>query len=226
MRLNLAGPPSPAPPRHAAVARSVRVCGRLERIDLRKRRSALPADLWQRAEADYVALLEDDERRQRFPRSFTTWPWFAAGLGDAPRLAEGLRTYAGLDVPWDDAVEAHALADLLAPDGDERMVETEQRWYAVDRRRRDFWRSLFLTDGPTPLCTGELSSSKTSDGKPRHAFLVLDRPLPATGVGMQIDDVPTVLLAWRHCMASEPTAPARINVDRRSRRLAGSRRST
>ena len=51
--------------------------------------------------------------------------------------------------------------------------------------------------------------------KPLHFFLVLDRPLPATGVGMQIDDVPSVVgMAALYGKRTDRPAQLSLTADR------------
>jgi tetratricopeptide (TPR) repeat protein len=112
----------------------------------------------------------------------------AGWLADDRALVAGLHAYAQLDVPLDDAVEAEAVAQLLDPDLKEARLDSVVEAYAItdmdslvarltsDRRVQSFEMdpALFANDQP----------------RPRHTFVLLDRPMPESGEGLQREKVP------------------------------------
>ena len=110
-------------------------------------------------------------------------------LADERALVAGLHAYAQMDVPLDDAIEAEAIAQLLDEDQREPKVDSVIQIYenidlealvaklSADRRVQSFEMSPEMLAG--------------SEGpRPRHAFLLLDRPMPATGVDLRREEVP------------------------------------
>ncbi len=113
-------------------------------------------------------------------------------LGDAPGTVAALRKLAALDVPFDDAVEAEALAQLLDPKGDEDVVDEVR----VDFDVRDFDRvtETLASDRRAAAFAWESAGIDFGDQPPpRAAFYLLDRPLPSTGVDIRLPDVPKIL---------------------------------
>lgn len=113
-------------------------------------------------------------------------------LADLTGAVAALRKFATLAVPYDDAVEAEALAQLIDPAAPDDVVDELKVTYEVDdlepvletlagdKRATPFaWQSLGLEFGDQP--------------PPRAAYYLLDRPLPATGVGIARQDVPKIL---------------------------------
>jgi len=115
-----------------------------------------------------------------------------ANLADQAGAAAALRTYAALPLPEDDAVEAEALAQLLAPTEEDDLVElVAATWTIPDATEaqsrlagsRLAWRERFDPahmagdDSPPPLAI----------------FRLLDRPAPENATGLTLDTVPHVL---------------------------------
>lgn len=113
-------------------------------------------------------------------------------LGDLSGAVAALRKYAALDVPYDDALEAEALAQLLDPAAPTDVVDELRVTFEVadldpvleqlagEKRVAPFaWQSLGLDFGDQP--------------PPRAGYFLLDRSLPATGVGIARHDIPRIL---------------------------------
>lgn len=113
-------------------------------------------------------------------------------LGDLSGTVAALRKYETLDVPYDDALEAEALAQLLDPAAPSDVVDELRVTFDVadldpileslagDKRVATFaWQSLGIDFGDQP--------------PPRAGYFLLDRPLPATGVGIDKGDIPRIL---------------------------------
>lgn len=131
-------------------------------------------------------------------------------LGDVSRFASGLHEYARLDVPLDNAVEAEALAQLVNPDLEDPKLETVKLSYEVadidalaerltaDKRIEDY------AIDPQEFGEDELA-------RPRNTYVLLDREIPSTGVGIQRDDIPHVM-AFVSLYAKRTDREARLEV--------------
>lgn len=113
-------------------------------------------------------------------------------LGDLSGAVTALRKYATLDVTYDDALEAEALAQLLDPAAPADVVDELRATFDVadldpvleqlagDKRVAAFaWQTLGLDFGDQP--------------PPRAGYFLLDRPLPTTGAGIARNDIPRIL---------------------------------
>ncbi len=109
-------------------------------------------------------------------------------LADERALVAGLHGFAQLEVPLDDAVEAEAVGQLLDPELKEQPIDSVMRTYDVNVL--DELVARFSAD--RRLATYDLEPTATDEGqpRPRHTYLLLDRPQPATGVGLDLADVP------------------------------------
>jgi tetratricopeptide (TPR) repeat protein len=189
---------------------------------------AAPADAAWKSEFDAAIA---DARRGRWwraadvlkkvssqaPNDPTLWHDLAvlrSWLADLPGTVAALRKYASLDVPFDDAVEAEALAQLIdtnAPvdsidelkvtfnvDDFDKVSET----LAGDKRAAPFaWQSLGLDFGDQP--------------PPQAGYFLLDRPIPATGKDIARQDIPHII--GRLLLFGRQTdRPARIEATVRS----------
>jgi tetratricopeptide (TPR) repeat protein len=112
-------------------------------------------------------------------------------LADDRALVAGLHAYAQLGVPLEDAVEAEAIAQLLDSQLKEDLLDSVVRVYAihdmdrlVERLRSDRRVQPFEID-PAEFASGERP-------RPRHTYVLLDKPLPASGEGLARHDVPSL----------------------------------
>jgi len=113
-------------------------------------------------------------------------------LGDTDAFAAGLHEFAQLDVPQLDAAEAEALAQLVDPHLEDPQMETVKLVYTLrdvdpladclrsDKRVEDY-----------PLESPESDAEEKI--RPRSTHVLLDRPTPATGVGIAPADIPHVI---------------------------------
>jgi hypothetical protein len=132
-------------------------------------------------------------------------------LADYPGMVEALRKLATLDAPADDAIEAEALAQLVdqnsATDGVEiieveyavaNQADIEER-FAADRQME---RTPF-----DPRSWESDEDDETPSPPPRALFLLLDRPIAPTAVGLTHDQASrvsgTVLLFGRQTDRAE-----------------------
>ncbi len=112
-------------------------------------------------------------------------------LGDLETFSAGMREYALGDVPLEDAVEAYAIAQLVDPELEDTTVDMVKLTYPildeeelVARLTRD---PHFVSMPVNP------SEAEDEEGPPPSAnYLLLDRPLPATGAGLTRDTAPRI----------------------------------
>ncbi len=117
-------------------------------------------------------------------------------LADLPGMVEALRRLAALDVPWDDAIEAEAVAQLFdgrSGEDDIDVIEVDfnvanqsdlEERLAADRQLE---RIPFDPRAWADLENGEAGPP------PRAIFTLLSRPMPATAAGLARDQIPEVL---------------------------------
>ena len=113
-------------------------------------------------------------------------------LTDDRALVAGLHGFAQLDVPLDDAVEAEAIAQLLDPDCKEADLDSVARVYDVEDL--DALATRLASDKRVaPFELDPSAAGSEGQPRPRHTYLLLDRPLPATGIGLTSDQVPQLI---------------------------------
>jgi tetratricopeptide (TPR) repeat protein len=110
-------------------------------------------------------------------------------LADERALVAGLHAYAQLDVPLDDAVEAEAIAQLLDPALRESRFDSVVQTYAV--RDLDALTERLISDRRTERFEFDPAAFAQNDQpRPRHAFVLLDRPVPESGAEITRNEVP------------------------------------
>jgi tetratricopeptide (TPR) repeat protein len=145
--------------------------------------------LWRRAQAEFAKILNESNPDPAVTYNLAlTRGW----LGDEEAFAKGLHDFARLNVPLDEAVEAEALAQLVDPTVDEPILASVRLTYpilnddaAVERLASDKRVEPYELD-PETLDEDEIT-------RPRSTHILLDRPVPSTGVGLKLDDAPNVL---------------------------------
>ena len=111
-------------------------------------------------------------------------------LGNTAAMAAVLHKYASLDgIPHDDAVEAEAFAQLLGENPDDDAVSVSDVTLAVNDTDRLMER--LLSDQRVANLTIDVAQLATEDSPPpKGVFFLLDRPMPDTGVGLALDEIP------------------------------------
>lgn len=110
-------------------------------------------------------------------------------LADDRALVAGLHAFAQLDVPLDDAVEAEAIAQLLDADLREKALDSVVQVYTVTNQ--DSLVERLLSDKRVQAFTMDPAAFAASDQpRPRHTYVLLDRPMPESGANLQRDDAP------------------------------------
>lgn len=149
--------------------------------------------LWRRAEAEYVKLTETAGEHPALAYNLAL---VRGWLGDASQFASGMREYARLATaaagsPTDSAIEAEALAQLVDPDLDEPKLETVRLVYPV--ADADIVAERLAAHKQTEHYELDPQSLGESAAHPRESYVLLDRPVPSTGVDLAIEDAPNVL---------------------------------
>lgn len=110
-------------------------------------------------------------------------------LADDRALVAGLHAYAQLDVPLDDAVEAEAIAQLLDPDLKEKPLDSVVEAYNVTDL--DALVTRLLSDSRVQAFEMDPALfAKNDQPRPRHTYVLLDRPMPESGTSLQRGDAP------------------------------------
>ncbi len=143
---------------------------------------------WQAAEDAMQALPPD---AQKSPAVLSNLAMLHARLADHQGAVDSLRALAVADIPLDEAVEAEALAQLLdvaEPDETIDVLRVETPIADIDRLGER------LSADQRIVATGRAPEEQHYDGgpPPRAAFVLLDRAMPETGVGIAAEDVPLV----------------------------------
>lgn len=157
-----------------------------------------------------VAERKFAELTERYPNSPTLWHSLAltrGWLGDNPAAVEAFRKLSTLEIPFDDAVEAETLAQLL----DEEDTETI-----------DVVEAIFPTDDlesararlKESKQVHELAGEVTADGDeppPRGLALLLDRTIPENIDNTSFADLPSIV-ARLAFFGKEVDRPARVSL--------------
>jgi tetratricopeptide (TPR) repeat protein len=115
----------------------------------------------------------------------------AGWLADDRALVAGLHAYAQMDVPLDDAVEAEAIAQMLDSDLKEKRLDSTIQIFAI--KDLDELVVKFSSDKRVQSFEMDPQTFAGRDRpRPRNTFLLLDRPMPPTGVGIAREAVPRV----------------------------------
>lgn len=117
-------------------------------------------------------------------------------LGDQQRLVAGLRKYAELtaaaaDGLPDDAIEAEAIAQLMDDQHREAATEVARTTFPVSNEEALIDR-LTRDQRVTAHRLSEADLQALDGPPPRHTLLVLDKPLPETGVGVTAETAPRI----------------------------------
>lgn len=110
-------------------------------------------------------------------------------LADDRALVAGLHAFAQLEVPLDDAIEAEAIAQLLDADLKEPRLDSVIQAYAINDL--DSLVARLISDKRTyGFETDPEQFTEPDQPRPRHAYVLLDRPMPVSGIGITRDQVP------------------------------------
>src|SRR3954464_14830188 len=162
-----------------------------------------PANVSWKAEADKATRLADNGRwreavkaidslGQRFgadPALVFNRALLGGWLADDRALVAGLHAFAQMEVPVDDAIEAEAIAQMLDPDLKENRLDSTIQTFAI--RNLDELIARFTSDKRVQSfeMNPELFTERDQP-RPRNTFVLLDRPMPASGADLTRDEVP------------------------------------
>lgn len=163
--------------------------------------------LWRRAEAEFAKILNEAN-----PDPAVTYnlALMRGWLGDEGRFAEGFHQFAKLNVPLDEAIEAEALAQLVDPNFEEPLLQSVRLTYpilnedAVAERLASDKRIEHYELDPETLEEDEVT-------RPRSTHILLDRPVPKSGVDLKVEDAPNVL-AFISIYGKRTDRDARVEV--------------
>ena len=145
--------------------------------------------LWRRAESILSGLREEVGASPELVYNLAlTRGW----LGELEQFAAGLHEYAALEPLQESAVEAEALAQLVDPLLKDPHLETIKQTYALDdveELGEHLQTDKRVEDYPLEIPPGEAEDMV----HPRSTHVLLDRPAPATGVGIERKDIPHVI---------------------------------
>ncbi|MDA7978670.1 MAG: hypothetical protein MPJ50_07865 [Pirellulales bacterium] len=132
------------------------------------------------------------ELSEQAPKSPAVWKALGlvrGWLGDNPAAVDAFRRLSTLDIPFDDAVEAEALAQLLDEDESETIDIVELNFVTddLDQARKQLEDSQHVH---------ELSGEVTAAGDeppPRSLALLLDRAMPKDAQSAPYEELPSVI---------------------------------
>ena len=143
---------------------------------------------WLEAAQKFARLAEQAPRSAPICHNLGLLRSYLADEGGAARF---LHRYATLDVALDDAIEAEALAQLIAP-AEGAQVDLVFLEFAI--KDFDQLQSRLGTDRRAEQLSGdEFQWDEPDQPPPRASFWILDRPMPATAEGLSPQDVPESL---------------------------------
>ncbi|MEX0643603.1 MAG: hypothetical protein WD468_12945 [Pirellulales bacterium] len=109
-------------------------------------------------------------------------------LADERALVAGLHAFAQLDVPLDDAIEAEEVAQLLDPDQRDEQLDSVLQVYEI--ADLDALVARFVSDPRVESFAVDPASLPPDQPRPRNTYILLDKPMPASGVNLSRTDVP------------------------------------
>jgi tetratricopeptide (TPR) repeat protein len=112
-------------------------------------------------------------------------------LADERALAAGLHAFAQMEVPLDDAIEAEAVAQLIDPDRREEQLDSLAQSYDVNDL--DALVARLASDRRMKSFQVDPASLPSDQPRPRHTYILLDKPMPVTSAAMLPSDVPRLV---------------------------------
>jgi hypothetical protein len=145
--------------------------------------------LWRRAAGQFGNLLETDPDD---PAAVYNLAVLQGWLGRRSELVGLLHRYARLDVPLERAAAAEALAQLVSDDQEEVSIDSVRLTHPIV----DLDRLVERLDADPRVETYALDLEALDEddiSRPRHTYLLLDKPVPRSGIDLAYDDAPNVL---------------------------------
>ena len=138
-----------------------------------------------------------DQLAQEYKEAAGVWRNLAvlrSWLGQSSESVLAWRTYEALDsVTEDDAIEAEAIAQLIDPNVE--VVTVAQVLLTFDLEDIEVLAAQMAASSSTESLPVDSAQSMGEEDQPppRAIYLLLDRNMPETGVGIQLSDIPRVL---------------------------------
>ncbi len=166
--------------------------------------------LWRQSEALFAQLREEVGP---VPEVVYNLALLRGWLGDVARFAAGLHEYAQLEVELDNAVEAEALAQLVDPELEDPKLDTVKATYELTDSSIDIeaLSEQFASDKRLEEYPINPQDYDDEFARPRSTFVLLDRPTPETGVGIERTDIPLVM-AFLSLYGKRTDREARLEV--------------
>ncbi|HAY82323.1 MAG TPA: hypothetical protein DCY79_21155, partial [Planctomycetaceae bacterium] len=114
-------------------------------------------------------------------------------LGKTEETVQAWRRYGAIDgLPEDDAIEAETIAQLLDPDTHKDRVDEMEVVFRVNNT--ELASEVLLSERTVDRMPMDPNQFRNEDEPPPKAiFWLLDKELPATGEGIQRQDIPSIL---------------------------------
>jgi tetratricopeptide (TPR) repeat protein len=114
----------------------------------------------------------------------------AGRLADDRALVAGLHAYSQMEVPLDDAVEAEAISQLLDGEHKEEQLDSVVRAYDI----KDIDTLVEKLASDRRIQSFEIDPTRLAEDqpRPRYTFVILDKPLPESGAGIERGQVPSL----------------------------------
>ena len=151
------------------------------------------------------------------------WRCFAAGLLIIREWSKRMRKYVALDVPFDDATEAEAMAQLFDESSLTDDVDVLEVEYAV--ANQSDLEERFAADRQMerlpfdPRSWERSEEGETAGPPPRALFTLLDRPIVETAAGLTRNQIPQVV-AGIQLFGRQTDRPERLVVETDRDRLS------
>jgi tetratricopeptide (TPR) repeat protein len=142
---------------------------------------------WLRACEQFISLAERVPNEPRIIRNIAVLRGY---LGDTSGATLWWRKYASLEqVPTEDRIEAEALAQMLDANLPRATIDVVQTTFIVNDLDRAMERLLADKRLVAENRDAYLQQMEENEVPPKAVFTLLDRPLPTTGVGLELNDM-------------------------------------
>lgn len=166
---------------------------------------AIAMGQWLKAERTFAGLTKIAADT---PEAWRNLAIMRSHLADNAGAVAAWRKLSTLDIPADEAIEAEAYAQLLDTDAPVDTVDVLNVSYQIVDIERLLER--LLADKQAEALPVD-QSLEEGQPPPRAAFLISDRPMPDTAVGLKLEDLP-VLLGVAYLFGRQTDREARVEL--------------